>query len=224
MQTGKASSFAHFLFRTRLLLLLSSIFGICLCILLLMVGNKALFLWVNTHATPRLGIAATYFSLFGEWFAMVFLIVISLWEDRKKTIGICLSWLLGACFSWTFKIWIFSGLARPYAYFKTKNIDLQLVEGIDVHSFNTFPSGHTLTAFTSIFLFQFLFTGLKNWQIFLLFVLAMGCGLSRIILAQHWPQDVLGGLILGILAGLSGVFVFYKLFPQMERPSADIII
>jgi hypothetical protein len=105
-----------------------------------------------------------------------------------------------------------------------KNIDLQLVEGIDVHSFNTFPSGHTLTAFTSIFLFQFLFTGLKNWQIFLLFVLAMGCGLSRIILAQHWPQDVLGGLILGILAGLSGVFISYKLFPQMERPSADIII
>ena len=211
MQLGKASDFQLFVFQAKRLLLLSSVFGLFLSTLLIFKGDKNLFIWINQNLTPEIGWIAIYFSLFGEWFAMVFLFLISLWKSFRKTFAVAISWLLGACFSWIFKLWLLSGLARPFRYFSSEGIHLQLVEGVDVHNYNTFPSGHTLTAFSSLLLFKFVFSNLNGWFEMLIFCMAIGCGISRIILVQHWPADVLGGMILGLLASLMGIYLSSKL-------------
>jgi len=198
--------FEKFFFATRKTLLLSLVFGVLLCLILIFIGNEDGFLWFNTTLTPVLGRPAAFFSQFGEWYVMIFLLASCLWISIRKFISVAFTWIIGACLSWMFKLWLFKGLARPSEYYASQNIPLQLVDGVDVHSYNTFPSGHTLTAFSSIVLFRFVFLHLKSWQEYILVFFAIACGLSRIILVQHWPEDVLGGIVLGLFAGYSGVF------------------
>lgn len=71
---------------------------------------------------------------------------------------------------------------------------------ITVHTFNSFPSGHTATAFawTAIALFCLIN---KRYSI-LLFLVAMLVGYSRIFLGQHFPEDVLAGAAIGMFSAL----------------------
>jgi len=213
MKLDSGTSFTAFLIQSKRLMLYCSVFGFLLGGFLFAFGNQDFFLWINKHCTDKIGSAAIVFSLFGEWFGMVLLLIASLFISFRKTFGVAFTWLSGACFSWFFKLWLLNGLARPSLFYFGTNVKLQFVEGIDIFSYNTFPSGHTITAFSSLILFRYVFPTLKSWQEFLLFFVAAFCGLSRIILVQHWPSDVLGGMILGLMAGFTGVWIAGKL-PQ----------
>lgn len=63
---------------------------------------------------------------------------------------------------------------------------------------NSFPSGHTFTVFSTASLFAWLYprTSLP------LFALAALTGLSRIYVGAHFPLDVLGGMLVGLLSTL----------------------
>jgi membrane-associated phospholipid phosphatase len=136
---------------------------------------------------------------------MVVLLLISTRQAFRKTLTLLLAWLLGACFSWLFKLWLMAGAPRPLEYFsKQTGNQLNVVEGVTIHHFNSFPSGHTLTAFSVAILTLFLFPSAKKWVQVLVILMAWCCGLSRIILVQHWPVDVLGGMAFGIFAALLG--------------------
>ena len=77
----------------------------------------------------------------------------------------------------------------------------------------SFPSGHTslnFAAFTA--LAAVLLKEKKKWA-WLLLLIPIIVGITRIIRAVHYPSDVLGGMIIGIFAGLVGFTVSIKLFP-----------
>ncbi len=79
----------------------------------------------------------------------------------------------------------------------------------------SFPSGHTLASFeaaTMIFLHN------KKWGI-LTFILAIGISLSRLYLFVHFPTDVLGGILLGILIA---VLVYYSVAKILEKRSLEL--
>ena len=165
-----------------------------------MTGNKELFLWINQNWTPYVGQLARIPSFLGESAAMGILLLISLRMKVKASLLIALVWLSGAVHSWIFKLWLCKGWPRPYAYFSDKNITINLVDGVKIHHWNSFPSGHTITAFSILLLLPLLFPKTQKRYLMLCWGLAFSCGLSRIILAQHWPQDVLGGMLLGCSA------------------------
>jgi membrane-associated phospholipid phosphatase len=100
---------------------------------------------------------------------------------------------------------IFNGIPRPYKYFEG-TYDLHLVDGVEMHSMNSFPSGHTITAFA---IFMILIFIVKNRYLHTLFVkLAIIAGVSRVYLSQHFIIDVFFGAIIGIcIAVLSCVLV-----------------
>lgn len=74
---------------------------------------------------------------------------------------------------------------------------LHYVPGVEIHSLNSFPSGHTTSAFT-VFLFLALLTSNKKWGIVFLLIAAL-VGISRIYLLQHFFQDVLFGSFIGVV-------------------------
>jgi membrane-associated phospholipid phosphatase len=169
--------------------------------------------------TPSFGKAALFFSALGEWYAMVLLLNLSLSMPFRKTIMVALIWFSGACYSWLFKLWLLKGLPRPLEHFQNTGITLNLVEGVKVHHFNSFPSGHTLTAFSAAFAVVCLFPQSSKWLQILVLLLACCCGISRIVLAQHWPLDVAGGAVLGIAASFTGQKLALRLpdFPFFNR-------
>ena len=72
------------------------------------------------------------------------------------------------------------------------------VKGMVLHTVNSFPSGHTTAAFT-VFLLCCLFIH-KKWVIPVGFAYALAVGYSRIYLAQHFPKDVAGGMLLAVIS------------------------
>ncbi|MBI4650160.1 phosphatase PAP2 family protein [Candidatus Desantisbacteria bacterium] len=72
---------------------------------------------------------------------------------------------------------------------------------------NSFPSGHTQTAFTGAAFFYYFFR--RKYSI-LFFVFAFFVGIARIYSGVHYPLDVLGGALIGILP----VFIIYRIYEK----------
>ncbi len=73
---------------------------------------------------------------------------------------------------------------------------------------DSFPSGHTLTAFTFVGVLA-AFARARTPRVLLLLVGAL-IGLSRVAVGVHWPMDVLGGAAGGLLAAWLGVRVSHR--------------
>lgn len=128
---------------------------------------------------------------------------------RRFGTAMCLGLAIGAVFTnLIIKPWV----ARPRPYVDQSSIFYQywLQVGQNVESDKSFPSGHTTAAFdcmTPVFIL-----GNKRLK-FLALTFAILMGLARIYLCVHFPSDVLGGMIIGILAGILAVLIAKKL-PQ----------
>lgn len=99
---------------------------------------------------------------------------------------------------------------RPYADENGFFYPLWQVMGQHTESDKSFPSGHTTAAFATM-VPVFLVGNKKISWTALIFAFLMG--VSRIYLVVHYPSDVLGGLIVGVIAGILGTLLSRKL-PQ----------
>jgi membrane-associated phospholipid phosphatase len=99
-----------------------------------------------------------------------------------------------------------AAVPRPAAYL---NPDQFVVIGRTLKAKNSFPSGHSLTIFTAVIaVLMTLYLFERSWRLgaLTLIALAMACAVavSRVAVGAHWPLDVLGGGLLGILSGIVG--------------------
>lgn len=78
----------------------------------------------------------------------------------------------------------------------------------------SFPSGHTTTAFAAMGAVFFTWRKKYSWPAL---VFATLVGLTRLYLAVHYPTDVLGGIIVGIVSALISYFLFRFVFAALER-------
>lgn len=91
-------------------------------------------------------------------------------------------------------------IARPRPYTVLED----LVSLIGTAGGYSFPSGHTSSSFAcaSAVCFMLKKTDMK-WR-WLLIVLAAVMGFTRLYVGVHYPTDILGGVILGVLYGYAG--------------------
>ena len=105
---------------------------------------------------------------------------------------------------------IFPDALRPVAYFKGIHT-LHLVDGVVMHAYNSFPSGHSATAFGIFVMLIFL---IKNRRLKLLWLaVALLTAFSRVYLSQHFMEDVLAGSLIGTLVMFFTVYYFDRYFP-----------
>jgi len=122
---------------------------------------------------------------------------------------------LGICglFSYLMKYHIFAKSPRPKHFFWEIKHQIHFVNDVTINTENSFPSGHTLTAF-----FIFTYLAMMSFSKPILFqfglaLLAMVAAYSRVYLAQHFMGDVVIGGIIGMILGL----VFYKLYTRSKN-------
>ena len=101
-------------------------------------------------------------------------------------------------------------LARPV---RVLGLDVVHVIGRAIRT-DSFPSGHTATAFAGAALMWSVFT---SWRARVpVLVTAALTGLSRVAVGAHWPLDVLGGAMLGWLCGCAAVRLASRFAPRAE--------
>ena len=86
---------------------------------------------------------------------------------------------------------------RPTLLYHDKLKMMHLVKGMYNLQFYSFPSGHTVTAFSTGLLVTYLVKN-KNWG-WLLFIAATLIGYSRMYLSQHFFEDVMAGSVIGVI-------------------------
>ncbi len=64
--------------------------------------------------------------------------------------------------------------------------------------YHSFPSGHTTTSFALAVVIGRYY---RRWEA-VFFALAIGVGLSRVYVGVHFPGDILGGAVIGIVTAI----------------------
>lgn len=122
-------------------------------------------------------------------------------------------------------------LGTSYILMSTSVVSLKSitkVERPDGSGFNSFPSGHTATAFAGA---EFLWQEYKDvsiWYGISGYIIATGTGAFRIYNDKHWLTDVVAGAGIGILstkvAYWINPWVQEKIFKSKEKNSASVIL
>ena len=172
-------------------------------------------LLINQNHYSTLDVFFKYITHLGDGSLLAILLITLLFVNYGSAILAAFSIILQSIFVSLFKRWIFKGLERPIAFFEG-NVQLNFVDGVDVHSSNTFPSGHTATGFA---IFVILFIVINNRGVIfstVLFLLAFLVGFSRIYLLQHFIIDVYFGAIFGVLSVLLSLYLLETLFTENQ--------
>lgn len=184
---------------------------------LLLAGFVFLFLftkdelfWIlnQQHSYPG-DLFFKYFTHVGDGLTMIIagLVAIAMGK-RKLGVLLILSFLLSGLLAQVVKR--VQPEPRPGKYFAELKQDdrIHKVDGRVLRGNNSFPSGHTTTAFA---MFSLLAFASRNYPVqFLWFLAAIIVGYSRIYLGHHFYKDVLTGAFLGYTSSLFLVWLLRK--------------
>jgi membrane-associated phospholipid phosphatase len=172
-------------------------------------GKKPLHLYFNHLNSPFQDFFFKYFTNFGDGlFAIGILIVLLFFLNIRKIIIGLAAFLISGLVSQLLKKVFFLDHLRPSKCFSPDQ--LHYVEGVALHSYNSFPSGHSTTAF-AIFLFLAFVLKNKFYQVVFALIACL-TAYSRVYLSQHFFEDVaVGGII-----GIGSFFLSYSIFNTLK--------
>lgn len=175
------------------------LFYIAFAVLLISIAKGDVVLWLTHHQTGVLNVFFKYITHVGDGFVLIPLALVMMYRSWMHFIALLLATIIQTIIVQLGKQWLFASVVRPRLFFAEQGIALNFIEGVDVHGFHSFPSGHTAVAFTMAAIL-IMFSSSKSFQWFW-FVLAILVGLSRVYIHQHFAVDVFAGSLIGLLSG-----------------------
>lgn len=193
-----------------------SVYGAAYLILLVFVlalqlvyPKLELHLMLNSYHNSIEDVFFTYYSLLAEWPLYALALLPLLWKKIKITAFFALCEITGGGILQALKHTI--SMERPVSAFEHyQSAALPLVDGINMHCSNSFPSGHASTFFVFCTCCALILTyhyklhqhNRKKWvlcnlALLMLLILATLGAYSRIYLSQHFLSDVCVGSIIG---------------------------
>jgi membrane-associated phospholipid phosphatase len=173
-------------------------------------------LWFNRQHQPAFDYFFFYITYLGDGIGSTILVILLLLRRIYYGILAALSVIVSTIIAQGMKRLMFHDFPRPVKFFQ-KKVELHLIDGLEIHEFYSFPSGHSSGAF-AVFILLCLISKNKIWSL-CYFTLALMVALSRVYLMQHFFIDTFFGAIIGTL---SAVFVYFYIeykssLPQMDR-------
>ena len=156
--------------------------------------------WVNFRNNPTADIFFTYATYMGDGAFFVIVCVILLIYDRRIGFMAFCSFALSSLTSLFLKTIVFPGSPRPLKFFEHSTYEYHIIKGLDIYSYNSFPSGHTTSAFAVFSLLAFIDNRKARGWFFL--VLGVLTGYSRVYLFQHFVEDAYVGSLVGTISSI----------------------
>jgi len=166
--------------------------------LLLSYEKAELHLMLNNYHSPFFDQFFRFATYLGDGVMIAIIAVALLFVRFRYAIAFLIGSLITAGIVNLFKKVLLEDMYRPSKYFELfENTKLHLVEGVNLHSLQSFPSGHTATAFNVFF---FLALVIKKPALkFVMFLLAITVAYSRVYISQHFLIDITVGSIIAVL-------------------------
>lgn len=184
--------------KNRWFLLPYSVFLLICAVLLLSFSKPDLHILLNKAHSPFFDVFFKHVTHLGDGMVIAILAVIFLFVKYRYFFAFLLGSLSAALVVNLFKKVVFTEMYRPAKYFELfETYKLHLVEGVNQHSLQSFPSGHTAAAF-SVFMMLALISKNNTAKLFLFFG-AVIVAYSRVYISQHFIVDITAGSILAVL-------------------------
>lgn len=185
-----------FFYQNRIFLGLYLLFLVAGGYLLLRYEKGDEILYFNQLHTPTLDFVFTYLTHVAEAPAIIFIVLLVTFYRFGNGLLMGINALLLLLVVSFLKKIVFASQVRPSVFFEGKQ-QLNFLPGLPVLHNNSFPSGHTAGAFAMFFLVSLMLTN-KRWSI-VCFILALGVGISRVYLLQHFFRDVYFGSLVAVV-------------------------
>lgn len=160
------------------------------------------FLFFNRNNSPILDKFFYYITYIGDGIIyLIVLIPLLIIRIRYAIYGL-ISYIISGLIAQILKR-IFN---TPRPKLLLQDVNLYFVNGVDVYSNYSFPSGHAVSAFSLLLLLSII-TPRKFLGVFF-FLVALFTALSRVYLAQHFFIDVYLGSLIGVIITIIVVIKF----------------
>lgn len=190
----------------REILIIYSLFFAASIIFISIFTKHALHLKMNKFHSSFFDVFFKYSTFLGDGAIFGVLAVLFLFVKRKMFYVFVVSGVLTLLITHLFKKILFKGILRPTAALGEES--LHLVDGVKMAMLNSFPSGHTTTAFAVFTILCLYFAKCKSQYLWV--SLAIIAGLSRVYLSQHFLIDIFFGSFIGIFIGILSMCIFCK--------------
>jgi len=173
-------------------------FVLLLSTLVLIYPKEELFLLLNGSYSDLGDAVFPYITHLGSGVLSAIVVVVFLFRQYRLAIISSVSFLVTGLITQLLKHTLFSEALRPFKYFEGQDV-VHSVADVQLYMYNSFPSGHSATAFSLFFMLLLASDGRRPILAIVLCMLAVLTGYSRIYLGLHFPEDVLAGSLIGVI-------------------------
>ncbi|GAB3749741.1 phosphatase PAP2 family protein [Spirosoma pomorum] len=203
--------------KNRLFFLLYALVLVVVGLLQLNFTQEQLMQVVNVRNSEIADVFFTYVTYMGDGAFFIVICLILLAVNQRVGVMALASFALSSLTSLFLKSIVFPNSLRPLKFFEHSAFEYHIIKGLDIYSYNSFPSGHTTTAFAVFSLLSFL--DQRKGRAWLFVFLGVLTGYSRVYLFQHFVEDTYVGSIVGTV---SSVIVYLALkkwtFEKTSQP------
>ena len=179
--------------------------------------------FAENTGNPTLDIIMQYITESGDVFNMMIFGILMLLIPKTRRVGITLMILI--VISTLLTGYIKCGVDRDRPEFEYEGVDFPIEISQDTYALfceggfdASYPSGHAARSMIFAIILGYALSNRFPRGAYLLFIYPVMISLSRIYVLQHYPMDVIGGAVIGIM--LSGVLAnrtkLYKIFDKSK--------
>ncbi len=171
--------------------------------------------WINSnlHGSVVFNYLFKYITYTAEWGAiwlLTALVLLFFRRTRRGAIILFIAYGGVACVNLVLKHFI----DRPRPFLENAEF-VSFIESINMKlpDSSSFPSGHTALSFMAATVLTLTFGKYGAWS----YIWAVLVAFSRIFLCVHYPTDVLGGAMVGVIVAFAVFYICKWIFPKIEK-------